>query len=80
MARLENHLTFDEITTRSNLLYNPRITPSNQTVIEEITEPKVGIRDVYEKVVYDTVRRDRKRTTKLIYLGNKQSNRYYIYM
>lgn len=72
IARLENNLSFTEINDRLKLLNDPKIVSSNNSVVECLRDPKVGIRDVYDKLVYDTVRRNDQRDSreiKPLYLG-----------
>ena len=67
VARLETGLTHGEVVDRLAQLETPQIKCS-KNIVERLKDPKIGVRDVYEKVVYDTVRRGN-RNDKAMLLG-----------
>ncbi|CAI2382527.1 unnamed protein product [Moneuplotes crassus] len=58
ICRLNNHLTNEEINERTAFQSSHRISCNTFVVNKQIKIPNVLARDVYEKVVYDVVRRE----------------------
>ena len=69
MTRLENHLSLDDICKRTKLLGDTKIASSTANVLERVKDPKIEIKDVYDKIVYDTVRRKQDSGQSAIYLS-----------
>ena len=77
--RLENNLSVADVNKRYNLvlhifhrfhlLNESKITWSNNTIIECIKNPKVTVRDIYDKITYDSIRRNVEHDIKPIFLG-----------
>jgi hypothetical protein len=59
-CRLNNHLTNDEVKTQLAFMLCQRIKTNSFVVHKNVKTPHISAMDVYEKVVYDAVRRDTK--------------------
>lgn len=57
-CRLNNHLTLDEIKVHLEYLLTQRIKTNSFVVHKQVKTPHISALDVYEKVVYDAVRRN----------------------
>ena len=44
-----------------------------RSYVEGIKDPKPTIKDVYDKIIYDTVRRDKEIDYKPIYIGKREA-------
>ena len=58
ICRLNNHLSHQEISERIIFQTTQRINCNSFVIQKQLKAPSVWARDVYEKVVYDVVRRD----------------------
>jgi hypothetical protein len=58
VCRLNTHLTNEEVTERLRFQSSQRICCNSFVVQKQLRVPHISARDVYEKVVYDAVRRD----------------------
>ncbi|CAI2382521.1 unnamed protein product [Moneuplotes crassus] len=78
ICRLHNHLTNQEIVDQVNYSENLRVKPNSFVVRKALKNPKISSKDVYDKVVYDFVRRKdlktkQKQKPKNISKGARQS-------
>ncbi|CAI2368975.1 unnamed protein product [Moneuplotes crassus] len=59
ICRLENNLSLRDIKKRVELMEDPKLRCNSHSFLEPMKVPKLKIRDVYEKIVYETVRREK---------------------